>query len=135
MARRIAVLALATGLAGGGLIGGMFGIPGISGAQSTTTTTPAAPASPATPSAPDQGRGSGSWTSNEDPAHEVGESPEREAQEDSGQFRGHRHGSNEDPGHEADESPEREAQEDAGNGGPSSPSSSTSGSSTSSGQT
>jgi hypothetical protein len=74
---------------------------------SAQTNTPAATASPG-----------GTFKSNEDPAHEAGESPEREAQEDSGQFSpghgdGHGHGSNEDPTHEAGESPEREAQENA----------------------
>jgi hypothetical protein len=58
---------------------------------------------------------SGAFKSNEDPAHEAGESAEREAQEDAGIFQGkHRGGgSNEDPAHEAQESAEREAQEDA----------------------
>jgi len=61
---------------------------------------------------------SGTFQSNEDPTHESGESSEREAAEDSGQFQPGRHegghGSNEDPTHESNESPEREAQEDAG---------------------
>jgi hypothetical protein len=105
MAKRTAALALAVGLVGGGLIGGMFGLPNISGAQSTTTP-------PSSPTSPDQSQA----TSNEDPSHEATESPEREAEEDSGHFQWHHHGSNEDPAHEATESPEREAQEDSGSG-------------------
>ena len=63
---------------------------------------------------------SGTFRSNEDPAHEAQESPEREAAEDSGKAfggRGGHHGFNEDPAHEAQESPEREAQEDQERGG------------------
>jgi hypothetical protein len=53
--------------------------------------------------------------SNEDPAHEAGESAAREAAENNGTatYGGHG-GSNEDPAHEAGESAAREAQEDAG---------------------
>ena len=62
----------------------------------------------------------GTFKSNEDPAHEAGESAAREAQENSGQWPGPGpgHGGafkpNEDPAHEAGESAAREAQEDAG---------------------
>ena len=59
----------------------------------------------------------GSFKSNEDPAHEAGESAAREAQENSGQGPGPGGGTfkpNEDPAHEAGESAAREAQEDAG---------------------
>ena len=63
----------------------------------------------------------GSFKSNEDPAHEAGESAAREAQENSGQWPGPGggpHGGafkpNEDPAHEAGESAAREAQENAG---------------------
>jgi hypothetical protein len=62
--------------------------------------------------------------SNEDPAHEQGESAAREKAEDSGQFRPggrdghHGFGSNEDPAHEQGESAEREQAEGApGSGG------------------
>ncbi|HEY0398735.1 MAG TPA: hypothetical protein VGF00_10130, partial [Acidimicrobiia bacterium] len=57
----------------------------------------------------------GTFSSNEDPAHEAGESAQREADEDSGKAFGGPHGSNEDPAHEASESPAREAEEDAAN--------------------
>lgn len=61
--------------------------------------------------------------SNEDPAHEAGESAAREAAENNGTatYGGHggRGGSNEDPAHEAGESAAREAQEDAGGTAPS----------------
>jgi len=65
---------------------------------------------------------SGAFHSDEDPAHEARESPEREAEEDSGKVfadggRGRHHGFNEDQAHEAQESPEREAQEDHESGG------------------
>ena len=62
----------------------------------------------------------GTFSSNEDAAHEAGESAEQEASEDSGQrfHGGGKHGGfhrpNEDPTHEAGESPEREATENAG---------------------
>jgi len=72
-------------------------------------------APPAVVNAPSAASGTGAtFASNEDPAHEAAESPEREAEENSGKGFGH-HGFNEDPAHEAGESPEREAQEDAGN--------------------
>jgi hypothetical protein len=60
----------------------------------------------------------GPFKSNEDPAHEAGESAAVEAAEDSGQHPHGGHGGqfkpNEDPAHEAGESAAREAQEDAG---------------------
>ena len=60
----------------------------------------------------------GAFRSNEDPAHEAGESAEVEAQEDSGQRPHGAHSGpfrpNEDPAHEAGESAAREAEEDAG---------------------
>jgi hypothetical protein len=101
-------------LTGGALGLALFG-PGLAGAQ-TTTSSPAAATAPAATTG-----GAGTFTSNEDPAHEAGESAQREADENSGKaFSGGHHGSNEDPAHEASESPEREAQEDAANAGASS---------------
>jgi hypothetical protein len=94
-------------LAGGAIGATMFG-PLSAGAQTgSTTTTTAAP----NPNAVGH--------SNEDPAHEGKESPEREKAEDAGQGFGPHAGvghrgaftPNEDPTHEANESPEREAQE------------------------
>lgn len=86
-------------------------------AQSPTPKASESPAASGTPSA-------GMFKSNEDAAHEAGESAEQEAAEDSGKgFRGGKHDGrggmsgahkpNEDATHEAGESKEREAQEDA----------------------
>ncbi len=98
----------AVALAGSMLVGGAAGVtlfgPRLAGAQ-TTANNP-----PATGNAPDSGR----VGSNEDPAHETTESPQREADEDAGRgFRAHGGGSNEDSTHETSESPEREAAENA----------------------
>jgi hypothetical protein len=98
------------------LFGGALGLvvfgPSLAGAADTPAATTAPPAASG-----GSGSGSNTFKGNEDPAHEAGESKEREAQEDSGQgFRGGpggRHGFNEDPAHEQNETPEREAQEDA----------------------
>jgi hypothetical protein len=100
--------AIAAGIAASMLAGGAVGVavlgPHLADAQTTTTTPPANGNAP----------GSGTFRSNEDPAHEATESPQREADEDAGRgFRGHGGGSNEDPAHEAAESPEREAAENA----------------------
>jgi hypothetical protein len=104
MRRSVAAAAMAGSLLVGGATGAYLFGPSLAGAQ-TTTTTP--------------GDKSGStFKSNEDPAHEAKETPEQEAAEDSGQFRGGHggHGPNEDPAHEANETPEQEAAENA-NGG------------------
>jgi hypothetical protein len=88
-------------------IGVLLATGALTSAQTNTPTT-----APSATTAP-----GGTFKSNEDSAHEAGESPEREAQEDSGTFHpgnGGGHGSNEDQTHESSESPEREAQEDAG---------------------
>jgi len=88
---------------------------GAGAARALAATNPAASASP----------GTRTFTPNEDPAHEAGESAAREAQEDAGQVptvKGASHNGgaggafkpNEDPAHEAGESAAREAQEDAG---------------------
>ncbi len=102
-ARRKAVAAVAVAgsvLAGAAAGAALFG-PGLAGAQTTTTT-------------PD---GQKAFHSNEDPTHEANETPEQEAAEDNGTFRGHRgHGPNEDPAHEANATPEQEAAEHAGRG-------------------
>jgi hypothetical protein len=111
-------------VAGSMLVGGALGVavfaPHLAGASSTPT--PAVSQSTPAPSASN----GNTFQSNEDQAHEANESPQREADENSGKaFRGdHGHGrgfghggSNEDPAHEASESPQREAQEnEAGNG-------------------
>jgi hypothetical protein len=76
------------------------------------------------------GSGAGTFRSNEDPAHEQGESAAREKAEDSGQIPrggrerggGYGHGSNEDPAHEQGESAEREQAEGTpGSGGQGTP--------------
>ena len=98
-------------LAGGALGLTLFG-PGLASAQTTGTTS-----APAAATAPPAAAGAtpGTFSSNEDPAHEAGESAQREADEDSGKAFGGPHGSNEDAAHEASESPAREAEEDAAN--------------------
>jgi hypothetical protein len=103
-------LPLGAAIGGAMIAAGAFGYalftPGSSGAQTTTTVTtkPAA----------------GAPHSNEDPAHEKGESAQREADENSGKaFAGRGpggHSPNEDPAHEKAESAAREAQENAGQG-------------------
>ena len=93
---------IGTGLAAGAIGAMVFG-PGPAGAQ-TNTPTPKATST------------TGTFHSNEDPAHERGETAQQEADENAGRFRGGhfgRAGSNEDPAHEKTESPEREAQENA----------------------
>ncbi|HEV7536678.1 MAG TPA: hypothetical protein VGP90_13650 [Acidimicrobiia bacterium] len=114
MTNRKVMAAAVTGslLAGGALGLIMFG-PSLASAQTGGTTSPSAATAPAVNS----GSG-GAFTSNEDPAHEASESPEREAAENSGTAfggNGGHHGWNEDPAHEASESPQREAEEDAAN--------------------
>src|SRR5436853_178118 len=109
--RKMVVTIGASLLAGGAMGLALFG-PSLAGAATGTTNPP-----PAT--APSASGASGGFHSNEDPAHEAAESPEREAEENSGKAfhgGGGHHGFNEDPAHEATESPEREAQEDAANG-------------------
>ena len=76
---------IAAALTGSTLVGGALGSALFNGsANAQTTTTPT--------TAPASGRGStnvapsGTFHSNEDPAHEANESPQREAQEDAGQF-------------------------------------------------
>ncbi len=91
-----AASALALGLAAGG-----FGI--ASAASSSTATTPAPAAAQSSTS---------QYSSNNDPAHEAGESAQRKADEAAG--RGF--GSNTDPTHEAGESAQRKADEAAGRG-------------------
>lgn len=100
MRKSVAAAAIAGSLLVGGATGAALFGPVLAGAQ-TTTTTP--------------GQSGSSFKSNEDPAHEAQETPEQEAAEDSGQFRGGHggHGSNEDPAHEAKETPDQEAAEDA----------------------
>ena len=95
--------------------GALLGTAGIAGAVTASSTTTNPPAT----------SGSSARTSNTDPAHEAGESAQRQADEASGKFGGGPGGhSNTDPTHEAKESPARqaeEAQRDAdlqANGGP-----------------
>lgn len=94
--RVVSIAALVVGLVAGG-----YGISSAAtGSGSDVTPTPAV-----TKAAPSAG-----FQSNEDPAHEAGESAAKEAAEHAGG----RHGSNDDPAHEAGESAAREAQEHAG---------------------
>ncbi len=111
--KSVAAGAIAGSLLVGGAVGAAWFVPKLAGAQTTTT--------PPTTAEPGNGT---RFTSNEDPAHEAGESAEREATEDAGRgFEGHHRGpngqftSNEDTAHEASESAEREAAEDAAKAG------------------
>ena len=110
--RTVSVLAAAACLVVGGAIGS-----GLLNAAAATSGSKA------------KGSATTAHTSNEDPAHEAGESAAREAAEDNGTAtfggpggHGHRGGSNEDPAHEQSESAEREAEESAGATQPSAPS-------------
>ena len=106
--KRMMAAAISGSLLAGAALGLILFGPSLATAQTTN-------APPAVVNAPSAASGTGAtFASNEDPAHEAAESPEREAEENSGKGFGH-HGFNEDPAHEAGESPEREAQEDAGN--------------------
>ena len=102
--RSLSKSAVIGAIVGAGALGGLIGAalfgPGPAIAQ---TPTPTATSS------------TGTFHSNEDKTHEAGESAAREAAENSGTFRGGRHGggSNEDAAHEAGESAAREAEENA----------------------
>ncbi len=98
--RVVSIAALVVGLVAGG-----YGISSAAtGSGSDVTPTPAV-----TKAAPSAG-----FQSNEDPAHEAGESAAQEAAEHAGTFGGGRNGPNEDPAHEAGESAAKEAAEHAG---------------------
>ena len=117
MHKRLIVAGATAGLIVGGAAGLAIGIVGSAGAQTTPGSTVPGATAPATP--PTTAKGATGGGSNEDPTHEATETPQREAEENSGNF--HHHGgpagSNEDPTHEASESPEREAQEGNASGG------------------
>ena len=75
----------------GGAIGAALFAGSASNAATTSTTTPSSssgsPSTGSSPSgAPAYGGAPGTFHSNEDPAHEAGESAQREAQENAGQF-------------------------------------------------
>ena len=106
--RKGLVVTAVLGSMAAGAIGAWVFVPASGGAATTSTTTPSNGSGTA--------NGSQTFHSNEDPAHEKSESPQREAAENSGQFPGgggafH---PNEDPAHEKSESPQREAAENAG---------------------
>ena len=86
----------------------------LAGAATTLATQSTSAQTPPTPSTAN----GTTATSNEDPAHEAGETPEQEAAENNGTARhgGKGSGSNEDAAHEANESPEKEAAEHAARG-------------------
>lgn len=80
LSRRTAIGVTSAGLLIGGLGGGF--LVGHAATPSTPAATPSASSgSPGTTTPP----ASGKFTPNEDPAHEAGESAQREAQEDAGQ--------------------------------------------------
>ena len=76
--RRAAATALLVGV---GAVGGAVGAAWLIGSPAGAASTPV-PA--ATTEAPDSSTSNGTFHSNEDPAHEKGESAAREAQEDAG---------------------------------------------------
>jgi hypothetical protein len=111
--RLVTILGAAACLVVGGAVGSGLINAGAATSKSSSTAT----------NGPSQG-------SNEDPAHEKGESAAREAAEDNGTATfGHhgdchgRGGSNEDPAHESGESAGRESQESPGASQPGAPSS------------
>ena len=109
-------------VAGSMLAGGAIGVAVFAPHLANAASNPSSPAVTVSGTQAAPAPSTGTFHSNEDPAHEAQESPEREAEEDSGKAfgaggHGGRHGFNEDPAHEAQESPEREAQEDQESGG------------------
>jgi len=108
--RKGAVVAIMTGSMACGALGAWLFAPSSGDAA---TNPPGSSSSASTSASTSAG---GAFHSNEDPAHEKGESAQREADENSGRVRPH-DGSfrpNEDPTHEKNESASREAQENAG---------------------
>ena len=80
ISKRVAALATAGALVGGGVLAAVAF--GASGTHKDSTTTPSTTSSTTTTK--------GTWRSNEDPAHEKGESAAREAQENAGRAGGDR---------------------------------------------
>src|SRR5256885_6916345 len=93
------------------VVAAAFGIGSVVGAAAIAIA-PLITANAASPS-PSPSTSPGTFKSNEDPAHEKGESAAQEAAENNGTFRpgGGNGPSNEDPAHEAGESAAREAAE------------------------
>jgi hypothetical protein len=81
--RRTATLAAMGGLTAGGVVGGLV----VSHAADSTSSPTSSPAAAASPS-PGGSSSTNQGGSNEDPTHEQGESPQREAEENSGNFHG-----------------------------------------------
>ena len=89
MRRRALIAALVAGSMGGGALGATVINAASSSAVTTTTATSSNEAAAnAHPGAPPYGAApnGGKFVPNENPAHEKGESAQREAQEDAGQF-------------------------------------------------
>jgi hypothetical protein len=99
--RKGVVVAIMAGSMASGALGAWLFAP-VSGGAATTSTSPSS--------------GGGGFHSNESPAHEKGESAQREAEENSGHFRCHGGSfhSNEDPAHEKGESAQHEGEENSG---------------------
>jgi hypothetical protein len=70
----------------GGAIGAALFAGSASNAATTSTTTPSSSSGSSSSGAPAYGGATGTFHSNENPAHEAGESAQREAQENAGQF-------------------------------------------------
>jgi hypothetical protein len=69
----------------GSMAGGAVGATALSAASSTAATTSTNSANPPAPGSPGAGQNGGRFVPNENPAHEKGESAQREAQEKAGQ--------------------------------------------------
>jgi hypothetical protein len=79
--RRGLIALLATGSMAGGAVGAT-----VLGAASSTAATTNTTSTSASPGPPGPGQNGGRFVPNENPAHEKGESAQREAQENAGQF-------------------------------------------------
>jgi hypothetical protein len=87
MRRRALIAAVVAGSMGGGALGATVISAASSGAASTTTATSSeAPTNGYPGPPPGAGTSGGRFVPNENPAHEKGESAQREAQENAGQF-------------------------------------------------
>ena len=70
----------------GGALGAVLFVGSASNAATTSTTTPSSSSGSSSSGTPAYGGATGPFHSNEDATHEAGESAQREAQENAGQF-------------------------------------------------
>jgi len=85
LARRAAIAATAVGLMSGAFAGGFIVTHAATTSTAAATASPSTSTTPSTPSTTPSSP-SGTFHSNENAAHEAGESAAREAQENAGQF-------------------------------------------------